>query len=228
MKLLTLEQSSRPAGENCIVFCSRQANLYLDCTDAVLVRLQTPDGKYHFLWQSAAKRNTLNELYPAFCEDMTVTYTVAVKHQIATNEIFCHNGECYYLAKNGVGTRSIRLIEIYSSQEIVEQIASYDNSPNPIENVYLEKVYKLEGDKKLATVAWFVARSNFCDQIPVFGKDAEGFPELLRGLHVNEAVAVGDTLSIHGKMYVLKRNQKGKLYLAYSKAEILKLNTPPG
>lgn len=222
---MTLEQSSRPVGKNCIVFCNRQANLYLGCTDAVLVRVQTPDGKYHFLWQSAAKRDTLEELYPAFCEDMTITYTVAIKHQIALDEIFCYNGECYYLAKSGIGTQSIRLINLYSSQKIVEQIASYDSSPNPIKDVYLERVYKLGASKQLATVAWFVARGNFCDQIPVLEEDAKGFRELLRGLHVNEKVAVGECVSLQGKIYILQQDKNGKLYLAQSKMKLLKLNT---
>lgn len=225
MVYVTLKQSSRPAGENCRVFCDRQANFYLNCADAVLVRVQTPDGKYHFLWQSATKQDTLSGLYPAFYdENFDVKFTIAVKHQIIPNEIFCYGGECYYLAENDVGTRSIRLIDMYSSQKIVEQIACYDSSPNPVEQVYLEKVYKLSDEKKLVTVAWFVQRGSFCDQLPVFEKDAEGFSDLLRGVHVCEAVAEGDILSLHGKMYILQRDRDGKLCLAHSKLKPLKLN----
>ena len=208
---LSLQQISRPAGVNCVVYCDRQANFYLDCAESVLVRVQTPDAQYHFMWQDKARHD---KLYAAFYEDHNKVDN-GIVYQLAVNEVFCHNGECYYLAENSQGTKSIRLIDMYSSQDIIERIAFYDNLPEPVEDIYMEKIYRLDNTgKHFLTAAWTVLRGSTCDRIPVFEDNNDEFQRCLEGLHVAEPMRVGEFVTLRGKLYVLQRDEYGKLYLA--------------
>ena len=218
MELLNMKQCSRPVDGNCVVYCNRQANFYLDCGDAVLMRVQTNDGKYHFLWQSAAKRlDIIPRFYPAFQEDAfePITHMKAIR-PIELNEVFCHNGDGYYLAENDVGTKSIRLLSVYASQQVVEQIAAYDNLTAPVEQICLQKIYQWGESGQFASVAWAVFRANVCDHIPVFEGDNDAFKELINGLHFAKTMRIGDSFIWQKKMYVLQTDANGKLCLAQS------------
>ncbi|MBQ9035780.1 MAG: hypothetical protein IJ099_07490 [Alphaproteobacteria bacterium] len=217
---MTLKQSSRPVDANCVVYCDRQANFYLDCTDAVLVRLYTSDGKCHFVWQSESGENGTRQFYPAFYND---TFELANhlfgRQEIEVNEIFCYNGECYYLSENEVGTKSIRLINMYSDQKIIEQIALFDDIPQGVDYICLNRIYEFDTCKKSETVAWTVFRGNICDHIPVLEQKDCNFTDIINGRHIIQQVNVGEVVILSGKVYVLQKDNDG-LYLAKSNLQI--------
>lgn len=220
MEKVTLKQSSRPAGANCVVYCDSQANFYLDCTDAVLVRLYTSDGKYHFVWQSKSGEDGTKKFYPAFYDDdFEPTHHLFIQHEINVNEIFCYNGECYYLSESITGTKSIRLIYMYSNQKIIEQIASFDNVAQGVDYISLNRIYELDTCKKSETVAWTIFRGNICDYIPVVEQHGCNFTDIINSKHLVQPINLGDIVMISGKVYVLQKDNDG-LYLAKSNLQI--------
>jgi len=215
MVKMTLKQSSCPADESCVVYCNREANLVLNCSETLLFRVTTTDGLYHFVWRD---KDSADEEFPEFCpifreDDEDEICEITDVQQIQVNEIFCHDGEAYYLEQNNRGTLTVRRLNTYTSQEIVEKIAWYDDNPEPVTKVELIKLYDLRGGKHFVMYCWQLSREHSTEFMPIFDGEDQLFNELFFPLTQKEAVPVGSSICHQKKSYVLYQDFRGKLYL---------------
>lgn len=219
MVKMTLRQSSCHADESCIVYCNKEANLVLHCSDSVLARVTTTDGVYHFVWTDPHADLEIPEFCPIFKEDdEDAICEIEDIMVLQVNDIFCFGGEAYYLSQNNRGTLIVRRICLYSSQEIVEKIAWYDDDPEPVTDDLI-KLYDLRGGKKFVMYTWQVHREHSVEYMPVFDGEDKLFDGLIHALTEKERMPVGSVLCHQHKSYVLLQDVDKKLYLSTSGAK---------
>ena len=216
MKLLTLKQCSRPVDENCVVFCDRQASLLMKCANSQLVRVIEPDGELHFVWHNKATSFNAPEFTRVFfMEDDGPIVAFEDVHIVEPDEVFCYDGFAYCLTQNTAKTLSIRQIDVFCSQRVLEQVSYYDFLPEKVDEIYMVKLYRLEQSKEFAYAAWVMERESTRFHIPVFDKDGADLDDLLESsLYIEERMQVGETFAQHGRSFELMCDSEQKLCLA--------------
>lgn len=213
MGKLTLKQCSRPAGGACAVECNREANLVLHCDYATLFRVTTADGKFHFVWgDDASMQSEMPEYCPVFAEDDTegICEIKEIK-PLLPEEIFCFNNDSYFVSENNRKTQMINQLEIYAAQSVVEQIVFYDEDPEPVEEIYLAKIFTVDRCKKYVMTSWVVKRASSLEHVPIFEEEAELFDKAQELPNFHEKIGIGDIFKARGKYYEVLRDTDGKL-----------------
>jgi hypothetical protein len=216
MVKVTLKQSSCRVDESCVMYCNRMANVFLDCDDSALFRVTTEDEVYHFVWMNP--RLAFSEA-PEYCpifreENVDAICEIKKIEPVEVDDIFCHGGEAYYLSQNERGTLSVRRLNFYSSQEIVEKIAWYDDDPEPVLSVLLTKLYDMCGGRRFVMYAWQVKREHITEYMPVFDGEDRLFDELIPALTDKVPMVVGDVLGHEKHYWTLCSDINRKLYLS--------------
>ena len=220
---VTLEQSSCQADKSCVVYCNRMANVFLDCDDSALFRVTTEDEEYHFVWMNP--RLAFSES-PEYCpifreENVDVICEIKKIEPVAVDDIFCHGGEAYYLSQNERETLTIRRINFYSSQDMVEKIAWYDNDPEPVCSVLLTKLYDLRGGRRFVMYAWQVKREHITEYMPVFDGEDKLFADLFAPLTDKVPMSAGDVIGHQKHYWTLCQDVNQKLYLSPTGAQLM-------
>ena len=225
---MNLFNSSRQADEICMVYCKAQANLYLDCENAVLVRVKTDKGTEHIVWMDES-----------LCADGVYTYCRAFyEPQMLADEdvgdivcrieiqpdsdIFCYNGNVYYLYSAQNKNQQIRRLMAYFSQSVVEEIER-QNCENQIpEAIFISNFYTLDGiGKYYALTCWGISYRGYTNYLPVFKEDQHFIDEYELSHFVREELNVGDVFKNNGYYYKIRQNQLGKLELEQAKSVFL-------
>ena len=146
--IMDLFAASTQADEMCRVYCKAQADLYLKCDDAVLVRLKTLDNQEKIIWVSErAMHSELLEFVRAFKEDSSafevdVGNIKTIETIDRDSEIFCFDNSTYYLHKAMNGNDCIRRLRAICSQSVVEQIERQEVQGDDIESIFLSNFYQ--------------------------------------------------------------------------------------
>ena len=220
---MDLFQASCQADELCLVYCKCQANLYLGCDNAVLVRLVTKTNREHIVWMDASlsKQGVYSyaRAFHEFQEDAEDDLgDIKFSQEIQPDEdVFCYNGSVYYLYAAISGNSAIRRIRAYCSQSVVEAIERTEEK-EPIEAIYLVNFYLYDGKRRnYAFTGWGVAYQNGCNYLPVFDEDRHYVEEYLLSAFIREELPVGTIFKNNGYYYKVMQDEKGKLCLEYSK-----------
>ncbi|MCQ2734697.1 MAG: hypothetical protein MJ212_01945 [Alphaproteobacteria bacterium] len=228
MAILNLYKSSGLPREMCMIYCKAQANLYLECTNATLVRLVTSSKHEHIAWYDpAVGKNPSGELAftRAFVE--VSAYFVGDSYEIvdiqpivADKDMFFVNGDLYFLHRQKNGDEVIRKITIYSRQEMVETLNSYTDEENEVwQAIYLVHCYLIKNNGlEYAFTAWGMASEDTCSYLPVFHKDYHFMEEYEIGNFEKKQVQVGESFKAHGYFYKVLEDAEGKLCLDQSKS----------
>ncbi len=221
---MDLFKASSQAGSLCMVYCKAQADLYLEADTAVLVRLKTTQSQEHIVWMDpAALQSGVVSIVRAFYEvqsdfedDISDIMTIEVIKP--DSDIFCYNGESYYLYKAKTGNHTIRRLRAYTSQAVVEEIERQTYKEKGVENVFLSNLYLFDGQKRnYALTCWGVVYEGGCSYLPVFSEDQHYVEEYDLNAFIREEVPVGGIFKNNGYYYKLMQDDNGKLYLDYSK-----------
>ena len=103
MARMNLFNSSCQADDICTIYCKAQANIYLNCKNASLVRLKTASGHEHIVWMDNSLANQGIYSYArAFYEPQEwqdddlgdVKYRIFIQ---PNKDVFCYNGNTYFL-----------------------------------------------------------------------------------------------------------------------------------
>lgn len=220
--LLDLHSASTQADELCLVYCKAQADLYLDCDDAVLVRLKTTDNQERVIWVKSLQ-GELFEYARAFYEtgeefEIDVGKIKTIETISPDKDIFCYNGATYYLHKAMNGNDCIRRLRAICSSSVVEQIERQTVQESEIESIFLSNFYLREGNKRdYALTLWGVTYSNSYSYLPVFEEDYHYLSEYSLSAFEREEVPIGGIFKNNGYYYKLMKNEAGELYLESSK-----------
>lgn len=222
-KLLTLKKCSHPEDGGHVVFCNRQANLHMQCENSQLLRIEVSAANPQFVWHNSATSFEFPEFVRAFCFEETEPIDAFKNvHPVAPDEAFCFNGRCYYLAENEAKTFSIRQVDIYCSQKLIEQISYYNCLPETVSEIYLVNIYRIGHGKEFAYAAWVVEYPSVNFHIPVVDADGCEMCELLdTSLYLEERIRVGETFVQNGRNYQVVLDKEKKLHLAEVSAEFL-------
>ena len=222
--IMDLFTASTQADGLCRVYCKAQADSYLKCDDAVLVRLKTTDNREKIIWVSEETlHGELLEFVRAFNEDSSafevdVGNIKTIETIDRDSEIFCFDNSTYYLHKAMNGNDCIRRLWAVCSQSVVEQIERQEVQGDDIESIFLSNFYLREnGVRKYALTLWGIAYSNSYSYMPVFAEDYHFVREYSLGAFEREEVKVGEIFKNNGYYYKLRRNEAGELYLESSK-----------
>ncbi|MBP5352226.1 MAG: hypothetical protein J6Y91_00475 [Alphaproteobacteria bacterium] len=224
MAELGLLTCSRQADELCLVYCKVHATMFLDCSDAVLVHLVSKAQKHHIVWMDpVAAQNGIESYIRAFyefTEDNEDDLSDAVsKHIIETDkDIFCHNGNAYFLHAAPNGNSSIRMLKMFPTQSAVESLErASETEPEVPVNVFLVKFSIIENNTlKYALTCWGVSYEQGCNYISVFDEDSHWLQEYLLEAFVREELPVGTVFKKNNMYYKLNCDGEGKLYLERS------------
>lgn len=222
---MDLFRASSQAGALCIVYCKAQADLYLETDNAVLVRLKTVSNQEHIVWMdpSALQNGAVSivrafyEVQTEFEDDIGDVRTIEVIKP--DSDIFCYNGESYYLYKAKTGNHTIRQLRAYATQAVVEEVERQINEGKDIvENIFLSNLYLFDGQKRnYALTCWGVVYEGGCSYLPVFSEDQHYVEEYDLGAFIREEVPIGGIFKNNGYYYKLMKDDNGKLYLDYDK-----------
>lgn len=221
---LDLYKASSQADAFCRIYCKAQANLYLECRDAVLVRLKTTDDREYIVWTDPdLLSDGVLSIVKAFYETQTEFEQgigkVAVMESIKFNQdVFCYNGSVYYLHEAKTGNHCIRRLRTYGSQTVVEQIERQTYKGKGAENIFLSNFYLLDGQKRTyALTCWGVVYKDGCNYLPVFDEDRHYVEDYPLSAFDREEVSVGEIFKNNGYYYKLLQDENGKLFLDCSK-----------
>ena len=224
MALLNLLACSRQADEFCHVYCKAQANMLLDCKNAVLVQLVSRAGYRHIVWMDPVARDNGIDSYVRafyeFSEDRDDDLSDPVSEQLiaADKDIFCYNGNAYFLNTQPNGNLSIRLMTMFPTQDAVVSLDrnSEDEPKIPI-NVFLAKFSLVENNTlQYALTCWGIAYEDECNYISVFDDDSHWLQEYALGSFVREELPVGSVFKKDDYYYKLVTDADGKLCLEKS------------
>ena len=224
MAVLDLLTCSRQADELCLVYCKVHATMLLDCEDAVLVHLVSKAQKHHIVWMDpVAAQNGIDSYIRAFYEfneDSEDDLSDAVsKHIIEVDkDIFCHNGNAYFLRSAPNGNFSIRQMKMFPTQSSVESLErASETEPQVPVNVFLAKFSIIENNTlKYALTCWGVSYEKECNYISVFDEDSHWLQEYLVEAFVREELPVGTVFKKNNMYYKLICDDAGKLGLERS------------
>ena len=221
---MDLFKASIQADALCMVYCKAQADLYLEADTAVLVRLKTAQDQEHIVWMdpSALQSGEVSivrafyEVQSDFEDDIGDIRTIEVIKP--DSDIFCYNGESYYLYKAKTGNHTIRRLRAYAAQDVVEEVERQTYKEKGIENIFLSNLYLLEENKRTyALTCWGIVYDEGCSYLPVFSEDQHYVEEYDLNAFVREEVPVGGIFKNNGYYYKLMQDDDGKLYLDYNK-----------
>ncbi len=221
---MDLFKASSQAGALCMIYCKAQADLYLEADTAVLVRLTTAQNQEHIVWMdpSALQSGVVSivrafyEVQSDFEDDIGDIRTIEVIKP--DSDIFCYNGESYYLYKAKTGNHTIRQLRAYATQAVVEEVERQSGYGKGVESVFLSNLYLFDGQKRnYALTCWGVVYEGGCSYLPVFSEDQHYVEEYDLGAFIREEVPVGGIFKNNGYYYKLMQDDNGKLYLDYNK-----------
>ncbi|MBQ7633288.1 MAG: hypothetical protein IJS88_04160 [Alphaproteobacteria bacterium] len=229
---LDLFKASHQADVFCRIYCKAQADLHLKCDNAVLVKLKTEKNRTYIVWMdpNELKKGVLS-IVRAFYENQTeydndIGKVYAMETIKIDSDVFCYNGEVYYLYGAMNGNYCIRKLMAYGSQKVVEQVERQTYEGKEIENIFLSNFYLLDGSKKnYALTCWGISYDGECNYLPVFAEDKHYVEGYSLSAFVREEVRVGDIFKNNGYYYKLQQDEDGKLWLDCSKM-VFTLNKP--
>lgn len=224
MALLDLLTCSRQADELCLVYCKAHANVLLDCENAVLVHLVSKAGKHHIVWMDPVSvQNGIDSYVRAFYEfneDGEDDLGEAVFKKIIEpdKDIFCYNGNAYFLYTAPNGNLSVRLMKMFPTQDAVVVLdQDSEQEPKAPLNVFLAKFSIIENNEiNYALTCWGIAYENECNYITVFDDDSHWLQEYNLSVFVREELPVGTIFKKNDMYYKLVTDDKGKLCLERS------------
>lgn len=224
--MMNLFDSAGQTDEVCLVYCRSQANLHLQCTNAVLVRLKTNSGHEHIVWMDAD-----NHGMEAYChafyvmqsdadDDLSdVLYRVEVRPD---KDVFCYNGNTYFLHAADNGNCRIMMLKVYFSQNIVEDIEHQDDLGKNPEAIFLSNFYWLKDNcKKYVLTCWGVVYADQTNYLPVFMEDCRYITENGLSSFMREELPVGAIFEKNGYFYKVSKSADGKLCLERAKSVFL-------
>ncbi|MBR1756192.1 MAG: hypothetical protein IJ738_01330 [Alphaproteobacteria bacterium] len=225
MAKMNLFNSSCQADEICLVYCKAQANMYLDCDNASLVRLKTVAGHEHLVWmdETLAAQGVYSYVR-AFYEpqEWAEDDLSDVKYRIfmrPDKDVFCFNGNVYFLYAAQNKNYQIRRLKAYAMQYVVEEIErqTYENKfPDAI---FLSNFYTLDGkSKNYALTCWGIAYQEGCNYLPVFDEDRHYLEECQLSQFTREELSVGTVFKNNGYYYKVLKGADGRLGLEQAKS----------
>ena len=178
MARMNLFNSSCQADDICTVYCKAQANIYLDCKNASLVRLKTASGHEHIVWMDDSLANQGIYSYArAFYEPQEwqdddlgdVKYRIFIQ---PNKDVFCYNGNTYFLDSPQNKNLKIRRLRAYCSQDVVEEVErqTYENKVPTA--VFISNFYTYDGkSQNYALTCWGISYENETNYLPIFDED---------------------------------------------------------
>ena len=226
--VLDLFNSSVNPDEMCMVYCKTHANLYLECTNATLVRLITSTKHEHIAWydpEVGKDPSGILSLTKAFLE-LSAYFAgdseeiVKIKPIVADKDIFFVNGDLYFLHRKKDGEEVIRKITSYTRQELIEALEFYTGEDDKVpQAVYLTNCFLIKDNRlEYAFTAWGVAYDDVCNYLPVFNKDYHFIEEYGISAFEKKQVQVGEYFKAHGNFYKVLEDAEGQICLDQSKS----------
>ena len=221
MALLDLLTCSRQADELCLVYCKAHANIMLDCKDSQLIHLISNTEKSHIVWvDPGAEQNGMSSYVRAFYEfngDGDDDLGCPLSRTVITpdKDIFCYNGNAYFLHRFENGNMSIRQLTMFGTQSAVESLEKFSEAEAKIPlNIFLAE-FSLVNDNKLEFVlmCWGIAYEGECNYVSVFDDDSHYLQEYDVGTFVRREVPVGFVFKKNDFYYKLLQDDEGKLIL---------------
>ncbi len=225
MARMNLFNSSCQADEIYQIYCKAHANVYLQCDNAVLVYLKTKNGHEHIVWmnENAAEQGNCSYVR-AFYEPQNweeddlgdAKYQIIIRPDI---DVFCYNGNIYFLYATQNHNNQIRRLKAYCSQTIVEAV-EYQTYHKMPQAVFLSNFYTLDGKgKNYALTCWGIAYENETHYLPVFDEDRHYLEEKYQlSQFMREELVPGDVFKNNGYYYKVLNGKDGKLELEQAKS----------
>ncbi len=156
-------------------------------------------------------QSEMPEYCPVFAEDDTegICEIKEIK-PIAPNEIFCYNGDSYFVSSNGRQTLMINQLVIFAAQSVIEQIVAYDEDPEPVEEIYLAKIFTVDKRKWYVMTSWVVKRASSLEHIPIFEEETALFDKAQELPNFHETIGIGDIFKAQNEYYEVLPDTDGK------------------
>lgn len=226
MALLDLLTCSHQADEFCLVYCKAHANIMLACKNAQLVHLISGAEKHHIVWMDPdAEQNGMSSYVRAFYEfngDSDDDLGNPVSRTVITpdKDIFCYNGNAYFLHRPENGNMVIRQLTMFGSQSSVEALETFSETESKVPlGVFLAEFSLMNNNKlEFALMCWGIAYEDECNYVSVFEEDSHYLQEYEVGAFVRSEVPVGFVFKKNDFYYKLLEDDGGKLMLERSRS----------
>lgn len=220
--------SSCQADEICLVYCKAQANLYLNCDNAILVRLKTAADHEHIVWMDDGLASQgIFSYVRAFYEPQDwadddlgdVKYRTIIRPD---TDVICYNGNAYFLYAPQNKNMQIRRLKAYFSQAVVEEVERQTYENKVPDAVFLSNFYTMDGKSRdYALTCWGVSYENATNYLPVFDEDHHYLEEYELSHFTREEIPIGGIFKNNGYFYKLLSGPDGKLGLEQAKSVFL-------
>lgn len=228
MAKMNLFNSSCQADEVCIIYCKAQANVYLQCENAVLTCLKTKNGHEHIVWmdENAAEQGIFSYVR-AFYESQEwaeddlsdAVYRVILQPD---SDVFCFNGNTYFLYAAQNHNNQIRRLKAYCSQAVVEAVEYQTFKHKVPQAVFLSNFYTFDGKRRnYALTCWGVSYEGETNYLPIFDEDRHYLEECTLSQFTREELSVGEIFKNNGYYYKVLKGKDGKLELEQAKSVFL-------
>lgn len=228
MARMNLFNSSCQADEVCMVYCKAHANLHLNCKNAVLVRLRTTTDREHIVWMDGSLADSGIYSYArAFYEPQEwadddlgdVKYRTPIQPD---KDVFCYNGNTYFLYAAQNKNFQIRRLKAYCSQTVVEKVERQTYENKTPEAVFISNFYTFDGKQQnYALTCWGISYENETNYLPVFDEDHHYLEEYELSHFARRELDVGEIFKNNDFYYQVQKGPDGKIELEQAKSPFL-------
>lgn len=222
MGKMSFLQHTSNADASCIVFCRSQANLLLQernrkC-EAILLKVYDEDGNVFFVWGDYNKFAFKTTYTAVFAGENEIIPPIEDAKPIKVGEAFSHGDNYYVLTQNDRGNLVIRRLNLLCEEKMVRKILSDEDDFGDISEVYLAKIYEINGRKQFLTLAWAVSYTDgFVTYLPILSKDEKLISQYNIAALLKERAVSHLPIKLHEMYYTPVRDVLGKWYIECSK-----------
>lgn len=222
MGKMSFLQHTSNADASCIVFCRSQANLLLQernrkC-ETILLKVYDEDGNVFFVWADYNQFAFKTTYTAVFVGENEIIPPIEDAKPIKVGEAFSHGDNYYILTQNDRGNLVIRRLNLLCEEKMVYQILSDEEDFANICEVYLTKIYTINGRKQFLTLAWAVSYTDgFISYMPVLNKDEKLLAEYNIAALLKERAVSHLPIKLHDMYYTPICNVLGKWHIECSK-----------